>query len=198
MVDCAEPTYAAASWKGVPFNVEESSDDFGRRGDLYEYPMSDETGYKDLGRKARKFKVEGYLIGSDQVALTTQMATAAESPEPGILIHPMYGAQMVACVTLTTKADYRKDKKRTKLSFDFLEAHASMAPFRLGSAISALFDAGSAAVRASERAATWLPTAQTRGRATDISVYLSGRVAPATDENSFDAIAMLERGLWVA
>src|SRR5262245_9255525 len=113
-IDCALPQYLQASFKGVPFNVESSDDEFGRRGDLYEYPLSEQTAYKDLGRKARKFKVEGYLIGGNQVAQTAAIAAVAESPEPGMLVHPMYGAQLVACVTLTTKAEYRKDRRRTK------------------------------------------------------------------------------------
>jgi prophage DNA circulation protein len=76
VTDCIAPVYLDASWKGVPFFVENSADEFGRRGDLYEYPLSDDIGYKDLGRKARRFKVEGYLIGTDQVGLTQEMASA--------------------------------------------------------------------------------------------------------------------------
>src|SRR5262245_20532788 len=139
MVDCIEPFYLPASWKGVPFSVESSSDQFGRRGDSYEYPLSNDVGYKDLGRKARRFKVEGYLIGSDQVLKTNLMKFAAESSEPGLLVHPMYGPQIVACVTLTANADYKKDKKRTRLSFEFLEAPQSLAPFLAGIALAAVF-----------------------------------------------------------
>src|SRR5262245_46375903 len=149
MTDCLEPFYLPASWKFIPFHVDTSSDTFGRRGDLYEYPLSDSTGFKDLGRKARRFKVEGYLIGSTQVLQTNLMAIAAESPQPGLLVHPMYGPQLVTCVSLQTNADYRKDKKRTKLVFEFLEANPSMAPFLAGVAISVLFSIGSLAVQAS-------------------------------------------------
>src|SRR5262245_52975871 len=99
--DCKVPTYQRATWKGVPFEVESSADEFGRRGDLYEYPLSEDTAFKDLGRKARRFRVEGYLIGAEQVSLTQRMQRAAESPEPGTLVHPMYGSQRVSCATLT-------------------------------------------------------------------------------------------------
>src|SRR5215475_9877075 len=84
-IDCDAPTYASAqgsylhaSYNGVEFFVETSSDEFGRRGDLYEYPLSDDTGYKDLGRKARRFKVEGYLIGADQVEKTRRIVDTVE------------------------------------------------------------------------------------------------------------------------
>lgn len=194
-IDCLLPVYLDASWKGMPFQVDSSDDAFGRRGHVYEYPLGEETGYKDLGRKARRFKVEGYLIGGDQVAQTNAMAFAAESPEPGILMHPMFGPQLVACVTLTSKAEYRTQKRRTKLSFDFVEAMPSMAPYMIGAAISAMFAAGSGAVSASTLQATWLPTTHNTAVATSLSVGLGTKVAPAIDEDSFDAISMLQRGV---
>jgi prophage DNA circulation protein len=193
--DCIEPTYLPASYKGVPFNVESSSDEFGRRGDLYEFPLSEETAYQDMGRKARRFRIEGYLIGGQQVALTNAMSRVAESPQPGVLIHPMFGSQLVACVTLTTQAEYRRDKRRTKLSFDFIEAKASMAPFMIGAALSSLMSSGSNAVDVSKQSATWDPTPQSTALATDVSTNLATQVDPATDEASFDAADKLRAGV---
>ena len=194
MVDCGVPTYLPASWKGVPFHCDSTSDEFGRRGDLYEYPLSNTPGYKDLGRKARHFKVEGYLIGSDQVALTQAMVAAAESDEPGMLVHPMHGAQLVACVTLTTAADYHKDKKRTKLSFEFVEANAPAAPFMIGAALTTLFDLGSAVVAAAGLYVAWFPSVADNVFALGISSALASLIRPAIDEDSYDAIDMLARG----
>lgn len=193
-IDCAIPHYLAASWKGVPFHVDSSSDEFGRRGAQYEYPLSEENGYKDLGRKIRRFKVEGYLIGADQVAMTVAMAFAAESPEPGMLTHPVYGPQLCACVQLTTSIDYRTAKRRTKLSFDLIEAMPSMAPYMIGAAISALFAVGSTALNVSGVRTVWQPTAPAAAVATTISTSLASYVAPASDEESWDAISMLQRG----
>ena len=187
---CDVPTYQQASWKGVPFNVESSADEFGRRGDLYEYPLSERTAYKDLGRKARRFRVEGYLIGSQQVSLTQQMKKAAESAEPGTLVHPIYGSQKVACVTLTATADYKKDKRRTKLTFEFIEANDSMSPYKVGDQTPSNVDkAGSNAVEASkdEGAKDW-GTDTSRTNAQVLSGNLSEQVKPATDESSFNVV----------
>src|SRR4051794_21784111 len=87
LTDCKEPTYFTAKWKDIEFVCEATADEIGRRGQLYEYPLSEDVGFKDLGRKARRFQVEGYLVGSKQVALSLRMAAAAESREPGHLIH---------------------------------------------------------------------------------------------------------------
>jgi len=194
MADCIIPVYLAASWKGVPFFCDSTSDEFGRRGDLYEYPLSEQPGYKDLGRKARRFKVEGYLIGSDQVGQTQAMKAAAESAEPGMLMHPMYGGQMVACVSLTAAADYRKEKKRTKLSFEFVEANQPASPLSIGAAISTLFNLGSSVIAHASAVASWLPSVADIGFIINVSSALARQIVPATDEDSFDAIDMLRRG----
>jgi prophage DNA circulation protein len=190
---CAIPIYRDASWKGVSFLCETSNDEFGRRGDQYEYPLSEETGYKDLGRKIRRFKLEGYLIGSDQVDQSVQMARAAESPQPGMLIHPMFGSQMVACVTLRVSADYRRDIKRTKLDFDFVEANSSMAPYSLGASVAQVFASGSAAVNTARDTAPWAPTVPAIEAASRVGLSLASYVLPASDEESFDAVAVLQR-----
>jgi len=194
MADCIAPVYLPASWKGVPFFCDSTSDEFGRRGDLYEYPLSDQPGYKDLGRKARRFKVEGYLIGTDQVGQTVAMKAAAESPEPGMLMHPIHGGQMVACVSLTAAADYRKDKKRTKLSFEFVEANQPASPLSVGAAISTLFNLGSSVIALAAVGVSWLPGIADIRFATNISAALAQQIIPATDEDSFDAIDLLRRG----
>jgi prophage DNA circulation protein len=194
--DCLdpEPTYQPASWKGVPFFVDTSDDDFGRRGHLYEYPLSDRTGYKDLGRKARRFKVEGWIIGGDQIAQTLAHASAAESPEPGTLVHPAYGAQRVACVRLTTHLEYYRDRRRTKLSYDFVEANDSMAPFHVSTMRADVLQLGSAAVNAAALG-FWEGTPTNIEAATQASVALARLIEPATDEDSFDAASALERGV---
>src|SRR5262249_23546675 len=82
IVDCSAPTYHIAKWKQFEFFVDTSTDEVGRRGDIYEYPLSDYIGYKDLGAKASRFKLEGYLIGVDQLSKTLEIMREARSPEP--------------------------------------------------------------------------------------------------------------------
>ena len=191
MADCGIPVYLNASWKGMPFYVDSSSDTFGRRGQSYEYPLGEQVAFKDLGRKARKFSVEGYLIGADQVGQTNAMAMLAESPEPGLLVHPMFGPQLVSCIELVSKADYHKEQKVTRLTFDFVEAEASLAPYSAGVAISVVFAAGMSAVAASQQTASWAPVARDVAVAADLSASLARRIAPASDEASYDAIDRL-------
>ena len=191
--DCLIPVYLDASWKGVPFVVLTSSDEFGRRGDQYEYPLSEDTAYKDLGRKIRKFRIEGYLIGGDQVEKSVRMARAAESPGPGTLVHPMFGSIRVACVTLKISAEYKTDIRRTRLDFDFVEANESMAPYLAGASVQQVFASGSQAVNTAKAVLPWAPTADALAASQAISANLAGQIEPATDEESFDAISVLTR-----
>lgn len=192
------PTYLHASWKGVPFVCDASEDDFGRRGHLYEYPLSERIGWKDLGRKARRFKVTGYLIGGNQITQTRAMAAAAESPEPGMLIHPAYGSQRCACIKLTTRLEYFKDKRRTKLQIELVEASDSMAPYVLGQATAMVFASGSNAI-AQAMNAWWNPNERASPAAwevaRDVSLVLARLIEPASDEEGWDAISVLERGV---
>jgi prophage DNA circulation protein len=193
--DCTTPTYQEARWKGIPFHIETSSDTFGRRGQSYEYPLSEQVGFKDLGRKARRFKLDGYLIGADQVALSVAMAKNAESPEPGTLIHPAYGSQLVTCVSLTTSFQYLKEKRRTRLSFEFLEANNNKSLRATTITVPQMYQVGLQATQDSITTAAWVPTADNRAIATAISLDLATQIAPAFGEPDSDAISLLERGI---
>src|SRR5215471_12840160 len=188
VVDCLAPTYFIAKWKGFEFFVDSSSDEVGRRGDIYEYPLSDYIGYKDLGARASRFKIEGYLIGTDQLSKSRQMMQEARSPEPGTLIHPMYGSIRVACITCTATADYRREKKRTRLSFDFVEANESWAPYlAVGGSTGAMFGASNESIFASKASAEWDPGGQDLQLLQQINSGLGNVFGNPSDVPSFDA-----------
>jgi len=191
-IDCNIPVYDDASWKGIPFVVLSSNDEFGRRGHQYEYPLSEQTGYKDLGRRIRQFSISGYLIGADQIEKSNRMARAAESPEPGTLSHPMFGPMRVACVTLKISAEYKKEIRRTKLDFNFVEANDSMAPYNMGQSHDHLYASGTNAIDTAVALLPWAPTSTALNTATAINSNLAQYVVPAVDEDSFDVVSMLQ------
>src|SRR5262245_34789742 len=194
--DCDAPMYYVASWKGMEFYVDTSSDTFGRRGDVYEYPLSDDIGYVDLGRKARRFKLEGYLLGSNQLQDAERIVREAESGGTGTLVHPLYGENNVACVELTTTADYRRDIKRTKLSFEFVEANTSGVQ-NIMAALSSIFESGNGAIGASQATAAWDPSSL--GSMDTLNMLSQGLGAQMmydinpNDSISYDAVDMLQR-----
>lgn len=84
-----------ASFRGVPFEVEGDEATFGRRVQLHEFPLRDEPLAEDMGRKARKKSVTGFVIGDDYMTKRNDLLTALETKGAGELVHPYYGRVMV-------------------------------------------------------------------------------------------------------
>ncbi len=85
-----------ASFRGVPFFVDTSGMPFGRRNIGHEYPYRDVPYSEDLGKKARSFSIQAYLLGDDYLDQMDRLVEAIEgSDQPGTLIHPTKGTMLV-------------------------------------------------------------------------------------------------------
>lgn len=80
-----------ASFRGVEFKVEDAARSGGRRQALFEFPKRDDPYAEDMGRRARRFTVRGYLIGEDYDAKRDALIAALEMEGPGLLIHYFFG-----------------------------------------------------------------------------------------------------------
>ncbi|WP_431477940.1 DNA circularization protein [Massilia eburnea] len=85
-----------ASFRGVPFAVISGSLTAGRRLARHEYPQRNLPYLEDMGRRAREYKVEAYVIGPDYMSGRDQLLAAIEEEGPGQLVHRYYGTKMVA------------------------------------------------------------------------------------------------------
>jgi prophage DNA circulation protein len=85
-----------ASFRGVPFHVESAELSGGRRTVMHEYPLQDVGFSEDLGRKAREFPVQGYVVGDDYMDQRDALLQALEEKGPGELLHPYYGTRRVS------------------------------------------------------------------------------------------------------
>jgi prophage DNA circulation protein len=90
-----------ASYNGIKFFVSASESGGGRRVVKHEYPFKDTPFAEDLGRKAREFSLEGFVLGDDYMSARDALIDALESPGEGVLVHPFYGTRFVAVL------DYR-------------------------------------------------------------------------------------------
>jgi prophage DNA circulation protein len=90
-----QATLYPASFRGVPFIVEDNSGEFGRRGSLHEYPFRDIPYAEDLGRRARRFSLQVFVLGDDCAAQRDALLNAMEQFGPGLLVHPSMGSVMV-------------------------------------------------------------------------------------------------------
>jgi prophage DNA circulation protein len=93
-----------ASFRGVPFLVEESERTGGRRTVKHEFPLRDDPFVEDLGRRARTFPITGYVIGDNYLADRDALLAALEDAAgPGELVHPYHGVRRAICETLSVK-----------------------------------------------------------------------------------------------
>lgn len=130
---CYTPQYIPASFRGVPFEAEESSSEHGRRGATGEFPFGENTAYQDLGRKIRRYNVKGRYVTNNHVAASSSLIAACETPGPGLLVHPTRGAVMAACVSLRVTDDPLNEQGITHVDMEFVEAN--LATGGIGSAL---------------------------------------------------------------
>lgn len=91
-----EELKGTASFRGVPFRTTDAAIGVGRRSVLNEYPLRDTPYNEDLGRRARLYEIEGYVIGDDYLDQRDALIEALETPGPGELVHPRYGSVWVS------------------------------------------------------------------------------------------------------
>jgi prophage DNA circulation protein len=112
-----------AAFRGVPFLVEASDHVSGRRAQVHEFPGRDDPFVEDLGRRARTFAVEGYVLGADYIAHRDALLDALEAEGPGELVHPYHGIRRAVCVSLTNRETVA-DGGLARFSIEFAEAPA--------------------------------------------------------------------------
>jgi prophage DNA circulation protein len=88
---------APASFRGCGFLVETTHKASGRRIVLHEYPKRDVPYAEDMGRRARRFRLNAYLIGPNYLQPRDNLINALEAEGPGILICPTLPRMKCAC-----------------------------------------------------------------------------------------------------
>lgn len=92
-----------ASYKGVSFKIESSTQGIGRRTKLHQFINREKPYLEDLGREAETISVEGYIVQSpdndyDYFPNLQQLQQVFREKNPGLLIHPYFGIKKVGVV----------------------------------------------------------------------------------------------------
>lgn len=77
-----------ASFNGVPFHVEVGAKVGGRRIALHEFPKKDQPYAEDMGRRAKRFTVAGYIIGPNYTFERDDLIEQLEAEGAGELVLP--------------------------------------------------------------------------------------------------------------
>lgn len=123
-----------ASFRGIPFAVTRTDEQFGRRIALHTYPGRDTPWAEDLGRAPEVFRISGFILDNDQVYgggsiddQRQEMKTAAEAAGPGTLIHPTLGSVSVVCRSFSM-SDGLTASLVSEVTFDFVESGQQQFP----------------------------------------------------------------------
>lgn len=109
-----------ASFRAVPFYVRGYDSGAGRRVVVNEYPFRDLPTTQDLGRKAREFNVDAYVLGDDYDAQSNALQAAIDAPGEGELIHPRLGRRLVV-LTSGRRSEQDDERRLARFSLVFVE-----------------------------------------------------------------------------
>jgi prophage DNA circulation protein len=109
-----------ASFRKIPFLVNGTEFETGRRNQIHEYPQRDKPYAQDMGRATRHIEFDAFVIGVDYVEKANMLLGALEEYGPGALIHPWFGALKVN--VLTCRVVFDKNLGHAIFSLSFVES----------------------------------------------------------------------------
>ncbi len=119
----------SASFRGIRFYVDTSEIGFGRRNSLHEYPYKNIPFVEDLGRKAKTFSFNAYLLGDDYIVQRSRLINAVENNgTSGTLIHPTFGNILVKPTENCSISDNGRQGGKGSIRLEFVEAGANTFP----------------------------------------------------------------------
>jgi prophage DNA circulation protein len=109
-----------ASFRAVPFYVDVSEFEPGRKKVVHEIPYAESPYVEDMGRKTRSFTVDAHVIGDDYWSARDALQLACDTAGSGKLIHPYYGEKTVECLGIKIHEDTRAGRM-AKFTLTFIE-----------------------------------------------------------------------------
>lgn len=127
MTTDAQKKLNKASYCGVPFDVKSADVSVGRRVSVFEYPQRDMPYAEDLGRSARRLKIEAFVTGRDYVEKMKKLTEKLETRGSGELIHPWLG-RLIVTPEKTSTIRYSSKLLYAEVTIDFVETGEKLYP----------------------------------------------------------------------
>ncbi|WP_054308917.1 DNA circularization N-terminal domain-containing protein [Mesorhizobium sp. 1M-11] len=131
-----------ASFRGVPFHVEDDGPMRGRRVVVHDISGGERPLTEDMGRMATAISVSAYVATDAADAIGHVLERACDAPGPALLVLPIDPARMMHCIGC--ERERRKDRAGyIAYRLSFVEAGAGASASIGGiSALRDIFDAG--------------------------------------------------------
>jgi prophage DNA circulation protein len=120
-------TLRPASFRGAGFFVQEVTGEGGRRMVLFEFPQRDVPWAEDLGRRARAWSVQAYVLGNMYPGARDALIEALEAPGAGTFSHP-YGMPQQVVVTAYSVREAAEEGAVARFTIAFSESGETAAP----------------------------------------------------------------------
>lgn len=116
-----------ASFRGVPFKVEAHDAQGGRRTVKHEFPLRDKPYVEDMGRRAKDFSVDAYVVGDDYMQQRDALLRACDEPGSAELVHPYLGTLQVVCTGWALR-ESKSEGRMARFSLSFTESGEAAFP----------------------------------------------------------------------
>lgn len=116
-----------ASFRGIAFSVVQHEAAGGKAVVPHEFPGRDVPYVEELGRNARTFDVEAYLVGADYLERRDRLLEALQEPGAGELVHPWLGNLRVHARSWRIRESAR-EARMCLLAVSFVAAGTQVAP----------------------------------------------------------------------
>lgn len=136
------------SYNGVAVAFQGDDASFGRRVKLHEYPLRDIPFAEDLGRKARQFAIECFMVGADFMQRRDALIAELERAGPGTLVHPYYGTLRVTLVEAGRIRHSSREGGMCTISLTFVESGERTFPAVSADTVQQLDSVADAAIHA--------------------------------------------------
>ncbi len=111
-----------AMWRYIPFEAREIGREHGRRLVTHEYPNQDIPYVEDMGGKARRWRIQGFVVGETAPTIRDLMIAACEKSGPGPLLHPNLGLLQARCESLEVRESVDGGQNVVEFVFSFVES----------------------------------------------------------------------------
>ena len=117
-----------ASFRGVKFKTTDAEVQPGRRNVVHEYPERDRPFVEDMGKRAKQWHVEGYVIGENYLAMRDALIAALDARGPGELRHPRYGVLQVSVIGHASVKETNAQGGMARFSMQFVDSGTNVFP----------------------------------------------------------------------
>lgn len=110
-----------ATFRGVPFKVDSHDAQGGRRTVKHEFPLRDKPYVEDMGRRAKEFSIDAYVVGDDYMQQRDALMRACDEAGSADLVHPYLGTLKVVCSGWALR-ESKSEGRMARFALSFLES----------------------------------------------------------------------------